>query len=279
MKSKKNQSMEPNVADLANGWLKNYNLDYKLEQEILNEEIDKALTDYKSKSGGSGSIRPDCKLLLQDKNLNFYPILIEYKGYKNKLVKLDNEGDVQNVKADNTPHYTNIKGYAVNGAIHYANALLHHTSYSDIISIGMTGYKKNNGEIEYEIGVYYVSKSNLGMGQKIGEFTDFSFLKQENFDEFIQTVQNLNLSPAELEKIKQKREQEIDTSLMRLNNDIYKNEKGLSEKDRVNLVAASIIATIGVAGKVAPLEKSDLKSSNEKGNTDGEIIIRKIEGF
>ncbi|WP_234404381.1 hypothetical protein [Listeria grayi] len=64
-----------------------------------------------------------------------------------------------------------------------------------------------------------------------------------------------------------------------MNNDIYKNEKGLSEKDRVNLVAASIIATIGVAGKVAPLEKSDLKSSNEKGNTDGEIIIRKIEGF
>lgn len=27
------QSVEPNIADLANGWLKSYGLDYKLEQE------------------------------------------------------------------------------------------------------------------------------------------------------------------------------------------------------------------------------------------------------
>ena len=40
------QSIEPNIADLANGWLKSYKLDYKLEQESLNTEIDKALADY-----------------------------------------------------------------------------------------------------------------------------------------------------------------------------------------------------------------------------------------
>lgn len=35
--AKKNiQSIEPNIADLANGWLKSYKLDYKLEQEDLN---------------------------------------------------------------------------------------------------------------------------------------------------------------------------------------------------------------------------------------------------
>ena len=27
------QSVEPNIADLANGWLKSYKLPYKLEQE------------------------------------------------------------------------------------------------------------------------------------------------------------------------------------------------------------------------------------------------------
>lgn len=37
------QSIEPNIADLANGWLKSYKLDYKLEQESLNAEIDRAL--------------------------------------------------------------------------------------------------------------------------------------------------------------------------------------------------------------------------------------------
>ena len=34
------QSVEPMVADLVNGWLKSYNLNYKLEQESLNTDID-----------------------------------------------------------------------------------------------------------------------------------------------------------------------------------------------------------------------------------------------
>ena len=46
VKKKTVQSIEPNIADLANGWLKSYKLDYKLEQESLNTEIDKALNDY-----------------------------------------------------------------------------------------------------------------------------------------------------------------------------------------------------------------------------------------
>lgn len=46
---KRIQSVEPNIADLANGWLKSYGLDYKLEQELLNTEIDQALNDYYSK--------------------------------------------------------------------------------------------------------------------------------------------------------------------------------------------------------------------------------------
>ena len=48
------QSIEPLIADLANGWLKAYKLDYKLEQESLNTEIDTALNEYFSKSGGKG---------------------------------------------------------------------------------------------------------------------------------------------------------------------------------------------------------------------------------
>lgn len=87
------------------------------------------------------------------------------------------------------------------------------------------------------------------------------------------------MSTEELESLKQKREQEINASLVKLNNDIYANEKGLSENDRVYLVSAFILATLGIPGKVSPLEKSDLKSSTEEGNTDGEIIVRKIDAF
>lgn len=273
------QSIEPNIADLANGWLKSYKLDYKLEQESLNTEIDKALYDYFTKNGGSGANRPDAKLLLRDSNLDFFPVLIEYKGYKDKLVKLDSDGQVENKNAKNEPNFKNINSYAVNGAVHYANALLHHTSYTDIIAIGVTGHKDETGKIHHEIGVYFVSKNNLGAGQKVGEYTDLSFLKTENFDAFIEKVKSLSLTQEEIDKLKEQREKEINASLVKLNNDIYQNEKGLGENDRVYLVAASIIATIGIPGKVAPLEKSDLKSSTEKGNTDGDIMMRKIKAF
>ena len=280
MKGKKRiQSIEPNIADLANGWLKLYKLEYKLEQESLNAEIDKALSDYFTKNGGVGANRPDAKLLLKDKNQVYFPILIEYKGYKDKLEKLNIDGQVANRTTKNKPNFKNINSFAVNGAVHYANALLHHTNYTDIIAIGMTGYKDEIGDIQHEIGVYYVSKRNFGAGQKIGEFSDFSFLAPKNFDAFIEDVKALKLSQEELNKLKEQREREIDQSLVKLNNDIYQNEKGLGENDRVYLVAASIIATLGVVGKVVPLEKYDLKSSTEKGNTDGDIIVRKIKAF
>ena len=273
------QSVEPNIADLANNWLRSYGLDYKLEQESLNAEIDKALNDYYSKNGGVGGNRPDVKLLLRNKDLAFYPVLIEYKGYKDRHVKLDADGRVANKTAKNQPDFKNINSYAVNGAVHYANALLHHTSYTDIIAIGMTGHKDDFGELRYEIGVYYVSKSNFGVGQKVDEYTDLSFLKKENFAKFIEKVKRLQLTQAEIDKLREQRERQIETSLVKLNNDIYQNEKGLGESARIHLVAASIIATLGVPGKVAPLEKSDLKSSEETGDRDGDIILRKVIAF
>lgn len=274
------QSVEPNIADLVNGWLRSYGLEYKLEQESLNSEIDKALEEYVSKNGGKGGNRPDAKLLIKDeKTLKYYPILIEYKGYKDRLVKLDDSERVDNRTSKNEPNYKNINSYAVNGAVHYANAVLHYTSYTEVIAIGVTGYKKEDETLEHNIGVYYVSKDNFGIGQEVGKYTDLSFLRTGDFSNFIEGVKKLTLTSEELEAIKSKREKEIDASLVKLNNDIYNNEKGLSESDRVHLVAASIMATLGIPGEVSPLEKSDLKSSSEEGNTDGEILVRKIEAF
>lgn len=273
------QSVEPNIANLVNGWLKAYGLDYKLEQESLNYEIDRALNEYASKSGGTGGNRPDAKLLVETKSLEKWPILIEYKGYKDKLVKLDNNQQVDNRTAKNEFNFKNINAYAVNGAVHYANAILHYTSYTKVIAIGVTGYKDDSGELRHEIGVYYVSKDNFGIGQEVSKYTDLSFLRSENFDSFIQSVNALSLTADEIEALKEKREKEINASLVKLNNDIYKEEKGLGESDRVYLVAATIIATLGVPGTVAPLEKGDLKSSLEKDSRDGDIIVRKISAF
>ena len=219
-------------------------------------------------------------MLLKDKNGNFYPVLIEYKGYKDKLVKLDADGVVANKTDKNEPNFKNINSYAVNGAVHYANAILHYTNYNKIIAIGVTGYKDTLGKLCHEIGVYYVSsdKENLGYGQEVDKYQDLSFLKASYFDKFIEKINTLSLSQDEINKLKEKRENEINISLVKLNNDIYKNETGLGENDRVYLVAATIIATLG-ADKVIPLEKTELKSSMEPENRDGDIIIRKIKSF
>ncbi|MEE3776715.1 N-6 DNA methylase [Campylobacter sp. CX2-4080-23] len=279
----KTQSVEPQIADLANGWLKSYELDYKLEQEPTgNSEIDNALNEYYSKNGGQGGNRPDAKLLLADKWGGVYPILIEYKGYQDKLIKLDDKNQVANKTDKNEPDFKNINSYALNGAVHYANAILHYTNYENIISIGMSGYKDDFGALKHEIAVYLVSKSNFGIGQEVGKFSDFSFLKKENFNNFIDKVKDLSLSDEEKAQIKEKLDLEIATSLTKLNNDIYKNESGLGENDRVYLVTASIIATLGIPGGVKPikpLEKAELKSLDEDGNRDGDILMRKVKAF
>ncbi|WP_120898833.1 N-6 DNA methylase [Helicobacter pylori] len=278
------QSIEPLIADKFNNELRSYNLDYKLEQESLNKEIDEALKNYASKNGGLGGNRPDVKFLLntQDPNRRV-PILIEYKGLKDKLIKLDKNKLVENFK-NHEPHYKNIREYALNGALHYANAILHHTIYTECIAIGITGYKDAKGDICSQIAVYYVNKSNLGMGIDVSKgekaYSDLSFLSRKHFNDFIKRVDTLSLSDEDLERIREKKNQEIEDCLTRLNNDIYKKEKlSLSEEDRLYLVVASIIANLGISNSVAPLKKEDLKSSDEVHQRDGDIMLRKIQSF
>lgn len=282
MKEKaKAQSVEPQIADLALGWLKQYKLKYYIEQDAPNETIKNALHEYESKQGGKGGNRPDCNLLLTDSRNDDWPILIEFKGYKDRLVKLDSEKQVSNRNAKGEPDYKTISQYAVNGAVHYANALLHYTTYENIIAIGITGHiDKATNELRHELGVYYVGKSNLGVGQLVdNNYTDLSFLAPKHFNAFINKVRELKLSPHELEIIKQRREQEINASLVKLNNEIFADEKGLSEENRIYLVAATIIATLGIPNKVKPIEKKDLTSSQERGKRDGDIIIQTISNF
>ena len=113
------QSVEVLVEELANGWLKDYGLTYFLKNQSINSQIDKALKNAPSKTGGFGGNSPDAKLLIQDSKQQYFPVMIEYKGYKDKLEKLDKDGHVDNLKLNGEPNYKNINDFAVNGAIHY----------------------------------------------------------------------------------------------------------------------------------------------------------------
>ncbi len=284
MSKTKTPSIEPSIADKFNHELKSYQLDYKLEQESLNSEIDEALKNYASKNGGLGGNRPDVKLLLntQDPSRKL-PILIEYKGLKDKLIKLDKNKLVENFK-NHEPHYKNIREYALNGALHYANAILHHTSYTECIAIGITGYKDDKGGIRSQIAVYYVNKSNLGMGVDVSKgeqaYSDLSFLSPKHFNDFVKRLDTLSLSDEDLERIKEQKNQEIEDCLTRIHNNIYEKEKiYFGEKDRMYLVVASIIANLGIPNCVTPLKKEDLKSSDEIHQRDGDIMLTKIKSF
>lgn len=90
------KSVETEIVDFVVDQLKSNSLEYKRENVALNNDIDAALTNYASKSGGAGGNRPDAKLILTDKNGTRYPVLIECKGYKDKLEKLDASGRVAN---------------------------------------------------------------------------------------------------------------------------------------------------------------------------------------
>lgn len=278
------QSVEVLVEELANGWLKDYGLTYFLKNQSINSQIDKALKNAPSKTGGFGGNSPDAKLLIQDSKQQYFPVMIEYKGYKDKLEKLDKDGHVDNLKLNGEPNYKNINDFAVNGAIHYSHSILQHTGFTQAIAIGITGYKDSLGELQLQIGVYYVAKSNYGMGQKVGEFSDLSFLKPANFDKFVEQIDNLSLSPDELNKIHKKREDQIEDALTRLNERLYGGEQykvksiNISALARIHLVSASIMANLG-ATNVTPLEPENLLSVVQKNKTDGEIIMDTIDAF
>lgn len=290
-KSKKNSlSVESKVEDLVNSWLRNYGVKYYLKNAKFHTGIDEALNRALSKKGGYGGNYPDAMLLLSDNYHHAYPIMIEYKGYKDKLVKLDNDGHIANFDdKKGEPNYKNINDYAVNGAVHYCHAVLQYTEFVHSIAIGVTGYEENE-ELKLQIGVYYVGKSNYGMGQKVAEFQDLSFLKPDNFNQFIEEVNKLHLSQDDLDKFHLKREQQIEDALTRLNERLYGSEQykikniNISALARIHLVSASIMANLGVQSdteenSVKPLQKEQLLSLSESGNKDGEIIMRKIKVF
>ncbi|WP_232510541.1 N-6 DNA methylase [Mesomycoplasma dispar] len=269
----KPKTAEASVANHFNSELKAMEIGVSLESEPLNDQIDFALNEYYSKSGNKGGNKPDAKLLKSDSFGNYYPILIEYKSGFNKMVKLDDDS------FPDLSRFDHIKNFAVNGAIHYAKAVILYTYYPDVIAIGAVGEKNKKGEFEGKIEVWWVSKENYTKGQKVGEYSDFSFLAPKHFDKFIEKTKNSFLSQEEKDKIRQKTEAEMEIALKKLNNDIYKNELNIEADTKLHLIVASIIASLIIPNKVKPLTKNDLKSENEINYRDGEKILRKIISF
>ena len=91
---------------------------YYTKTETINNEIEKALKDAPSKSGGSGANIPDIKLFIETKSMRHILVMIEIKGKKGSFIKLNADEKIDNKKKDGSENFANINKYAVNGAIH-----------------------------------------------------------------------------------------------------------------------------------------------------------------
>lgn len=272
----KNKSIEEQIEDWSKHQLRG--IKYYTKTESINPEIESALHKAPSKKGGDGSNFPDIKCFIQTPNLRRIPVMIEVKGSKGDLIKLNDAGEVANKKADGTPNYSNISKYAVNGAVHYANAILDYSdTYKEVVAIGVNGYDTPVERI-YELGVYYLSKENLFVPKKVGEYADLSFLQANHIDDFIAKIDNLSLSEAEIEKKKLELEDDIERKLKDINQKMH-DELKIVVGQRVQLITGLVMAGLGVPDKVSPLRIDELTGEMGGRSNDGQKIMDKISDY
>ena len=274
------KSIEERVEDIFKKQLTSYGIKYYTKTEPINESIDNALKSYNSKSGGTGSNFPDIKLLLQNSSMRRIPVMIEAKGTIDKLIKQKN-GEIELItyNKNKIPNYSAIQGYAVNGAVHYVNAILDESDYAECIAIGINGYELPDGKIFTELKAYYISKRNNKVPKEIGIFEDLSFLKQENIDNLYNDLDRLVLTEEELDILTKKVESTLEEKIKSIHQSIYDNKLiTLETNEKLYLFCGLIMAGIHTKG-VVPLTDNQLTGSDNPDYNDGTIIINHINAF
>ncbi|WP_104578315.1 HsdM family class I SAM-dependent methyltransferase [Helicobacter felis] len=251
------------------------NIAYYAKTAPINEETQRALEQAPSKNGGSGKNYPDLKLLLNTPSARKLPVMIEVKGLKGRLAKFGK---------DHSPDLSTnaIKNYALNGALHYANAILDYShSYNEAIAIGINGYEEA-GKLYKQYALYYLNTKHLAVPQKIGDFKDLSILS--HLEELERKLDNLALSEEARAQAIETLESQTETQLNKLNQFLNDDILDLEENKRVALLVGMIMAATGVPKTedrpgVGALGLEDLKSEQDKDTHDGQEFIKKIKAF
>lgn len=274
-------SVEEKVEEYYKTKLNHLGIRHYGKAESVNRTIDDALKNADSKSGNSGNNYPDIKLLLENKTRRNIPVMIEAKGSKGKLEKLTKDCDIELLSNGKNP-YSAVMNYAVNGALHYGNAILAEGTYKEVIIVGINGTTiGDNGTIsDPEIKAYYVSQKNNGVPKEIKDF-DFVQMADENIDDFFALLDTLNLTNAELEKLKRNKEELLEKSIKDIHQRIYDDNEIknlLSTNDKLYFFCGLIMAGLTTEG-VKPLEVDDFDSNDDADDNDGTKIINRTKSF
>ena len=274
-------SIEEKVEEYYKAQLDRLGIRHYGKTEFINHSIEDALKNADSKSGNSGRNYPDIKLLLQNKTRRDIPVMVEAKGSAGKLEKLDKNGDIELVSGGKNP-YSAVMNYAVNGALHYGNAILAEGTYREVIIVGINGTTIGTDGIvsDPEIKAYYLSNKNNGVPKLIEKFS-FQMMSESNLDGFYALLNGLNLTQQEIEKVKRGKEELLEKSIKDIHQRIYDDQEIknlLSTNDKLFFFCGLIMAGLTTEG-VKPLEPSDLHSNDDTEDNDGTTIINRTKAF
>lgn len=274
--------IEEEIEDWAKSSLKKAGIEYYIKTAEMSADIEYALKKAPSKKGGSGGNKPDVRFYI-DIDGKKIPVMMECKGSKNALKKLDEDGKPANTKNNGEPNYQNIDKYAVNGAVHYADAVFRYAdNYSKIIAVGVNGYERDDKVIR-EVSAWLISKDNYGVPKNIGDYDDLSIFYQNNRASLSRTLEYIVLTDEEREKKAKESENNIELNLKRINQTMH-DDLQIAVGDRVELIAAMIMAGLGVRDSedkvlVPGLDVEELKGLQSKNGHDGYIIYNKVSDF
>ncbi|MDT2895922.1 HsdM family class I SAM-dependent methyltransferase [Lactococcus lactis] len=273
------KSIEPLVETWAREQISRLGWKHAPEQIEIDKQLTESLNNHLSKQGGTGGGRPDHTLIM-DNGAVTIPVFIEHKGTKSYTVKTDKQNLVVFRNEKGELDFTRvISKYAVNGAAYYASCAVQDTTYEQILAIGTNGWVDTTGETSYEVSAYLVTVKNPELPIFIGKYKDLSFLDKSNTTKLFQEIADKQEDPEELHRRSIRDEAKLDAILKNLNQYLH-DQKGILPAQRIFVVSASLMASIGVKDgekyKVAPLEPQNLKGSDEEKATDGDLILNKV---
>ena len=273
-------SIEEKVEEYYKSLLDDLEIRHFGKTEEINSAITRALKEADSKSGGNGMNYPDIQLLLQNKTRRDIPVMIEAKGTKGKLEKLTNDGEIELVSTGKNPTRA-VQMYAVNGALHYGQAVLDEGTYNEVIVVGINGSIFEDGVLkDPEAKAYYMSKKNDRIPKLIPDF-DFVEMTESNLDNFYTKLDALSLTEEEKEKLKRDKEELLEQSIKGIHQRIYDDnsiKNLLSTNEKLYLFCGLIMAGLTTEG-VRPLEVSDFLSNDDRDDNDGNLILRRTKAF
>lgn len=289
------KSIEEKVEEIYKKQLDGFKVKHYTKTESINPSIDDALKNAVSKSGGSGNNYPDIRVLIETSKMRRIPVMIEAKGTKGRLIKYAKDSGIELVtkwssdskEGAKNPHkagddnYSTIRNYAVNGAVHYANAILDGKGYSEAIAVGVNGYIASDGKVEIELEAYYVSEKNSRIPKRLEKYTDLSFLKKNNVDKLADELDKLVLSDKEKEELAKKVEATLEEKIKAIHQSLYDNEKFknyLTTNEKLYLFTGLIMSGLSTKG-LAPIVMTDFKGNDDKEDNDSTVITKRIKAF